>query len=470
MKKVFVIFAVLTAMLLMVGCQNKSQAKKESSEPIKIGDLTWSSMAEKKMNLNDGLAYCKNLNEGGYTDWRLPNIDELRTLIKNHPGTQSGGSCLISEKAGKLASGDWTIDDCGSRDGSNFSKLGDTGWFLSSSQQADYSDVAWAVNFDLGLVHSGYDKDTTSYVRCVRGSQNEVSPQNLTWSSKADKDMNWDDAVAYCKNLNEGGYSDWHLPTISELRTLIQNCPKTENGGECGVTDSCLSGKCRNDACSGCGADSTSKHSKLGDTEWFWSFYVQADNSVNAWRVSFYYGNVSSYNKNTTYSVRCVRGSQNEASLQNPTVASSRSETSAKKEPAGPTKIGDLTWSSKADKWMNWHDAVAYCKNLNEGRHNDWRLPNIDELRTLIQNHPGTQSGGSCQISEKAGKLAGGDWTNDCISRDGRNFSKLGDTGCWFWSSSVRSDNSDNAWQVDFGNGGVYDIDKSGGYDVRCVR
>ena len=39
-----------------------------------------------------------------------------------------------------------------------------------------------------------------------------------------------------------------------------------------------------------------------------------------------------------------------------------------------------LQWSKKAPGVMNWDDAVKYCKNLKEGKHNDWRLPDIDEL------------------------------------------------------------------------------------------
>ena len=129
-----------------------------------------------------------------------------------------------------------------------------------------------------------------------------------------------------------------------------------------------------------------------------------------------------------------------------------------------------LQWSNKAPDKMNWNNAVNYCKNLTEGGYIDWRLPNIDELRTLIQNHPGTQTGGSCPISEKAGKLAGRDWTDDCRGRSGSNFSKLGDTG-WFWSSSTRSGSTGSAWYVYFYDGYVsYDYKTDNGSYVRCVR
>ena len=129
-----------------------------------------------------------------------------------------------------------------------------------------------------------------------------------------------------------------------------------------------------------------------------------------------------------------------------------------------------LQWSEKSSHEMDWNAAINYCKNLNEDGYSDWRLPNIDELRTLIQNHSGTQTGGTCQISEKARKLSWGDRTNDCNGRNRSNFSKLGDSG-WFWSSSVRSDDSYGAWWVVyFDDGGVlYDIKDHENY-VRCVR
>ena len=146
-------------------------------------------------------------------------------------------------------------------------------------------------------------------------------------------------------------------------------------------------------------------------------------------------------------------------------------ERKSKKNESAPVQAErkSLQWSGKASKTMKWNDAVNYCKNLNEGGYTDWRLPNIDELRTLIKNHPGTQIGGSCPISEKKGKLAWRDRISDCDIRNGNNFSKLGDFS-WFWSSSTISDYIDFAWGVDFGHGYIYDGSKSLGYNVRCVR
>jgi ABC-type transport system substrate-binding protein len=43
----------------------------------------------------------------------------------------------------------------------------------------------------------------------------------LTWT-KADNgsDVNWNQATDYCSSLRLGGYSDWRLPTIDELKGI----------------------------------------------------------------------------------------------------------------------------------------------------------------------------------------------------------------------------------------------------------
>ena len=132
------------------------------------------------------------------------------------------------------------------------------------------------------------------------------SPINgLIWSSKYGE-MDWDEAVSYCESLTECGYNGWHLASISELRKLIQNCPKTQSGGSCGVTDSCLSTTCSSTDCSLPRCHS-SELSIFGDTDTFWSSSEDFDHSNMAWRVMFQDTSISTYSKTVTFYFRCAR-------------------------------------------------------------------------------------------------------------------------------------------------------------------
>ena len=137
-----------------------------------------------------------------------------------------------------------------------------------------------------------------------------------------------------------------------------------------------------------------------------------------------------------------------------------------------------LTWSKKSDTTYTWSHAVTYCDNLTEGGYSDWRLPNINELRTLIQNCSATQfpqiGEESCGITHPDHLSYNDDWNSACngCTYDENNpgqYSKFGDTG-WFLSSSTRSDISHSAWYVLFDSGGVRYGSEYGGNNVRCVR
>jgi len=44
----------------------------------------------------------------------------------------------------------------------------------------------------------------------------------LMWAKKSsDQEVNWRQAIKYCKALQLGGYNDWYLPTIDELKPLF---------------------------------------------------------------------------------------------------------------------------------------------------------------------------------------------------------------------------------------------------------
>lgn len=136
----------------------------------------------------------------------------------------------------------------------------------------------------------------------------------LMWQNGNGFGGEWEGANNYCTNLDRGGYKDWRLPTVSELRSLIRGCPATRPGGSCGVTDSCLEDDCWNDPCDGCepeqgpGLDGLYAPSELSGDGWeYWTSDPVPDQDERVWYINFRFGNVF-HNPDSLYTnARCVR-------------------------------------------------------------------------------------------------------------------------------------------------------------------
>jgi hypothetical protein len=56
------------------------------------------------------------------------------------------------------------------------------------------------------------------------------SKTTLMWASKSSETMAWDKAVAYVKNYKGSGYTDWRMPTKSELESLMDPWLRSPKG------------------------------------------------------------------------------------------------------------------------------------------------------------------------------------------------------------------------------------------------
>ena len=164
----------------------------------------------------------------------------------------------------------------------------------------------------------------------------------------------WSEAVAYCDGLNYAGYSDWRLPTIKEIETAIDYSQHSLN-------------------------------SVFENKSWTWTSSESIDDT--AW-VYTSYGNLyyqfiemtglsdSIYYKVSKFPVRCVRSGED----VEVTYVRNSDETVSSDE-------SKLMWQDNYDSESEnllWEEAIDYCENLSLAGYSDWRLPNVRELKNIL--------------------------------------------------------------------------------------
>ena len=149
-----------------------------------------------------------------------------------------------------------------------------------------------------------------------------------------------------------------------------------------------------------------------------------------------------------------------------------------------------LSWQNPpADRQMTPEEARDYCDGLVIGEMFDWRLPDIDQLRSLVRGCPLTvplERGGSCPVSascteEKCGIPSVCEWP--CARQGGPGMhgeywdAALSGTSFGYWSASSVPCMSENCrymgpwtWAVFFDSGTVGFEGDQARLTVRCVH
>jgi len=225
-----------------------------------VTGLMWQKSPGNKQTLSQATAGARRCKTGGYTDWRVPTIKELYSLIlftgtdpdpmaSDTSGLTPFISTVFDFQYGDQRKGERIID----------SQYGSRTKYVSTTMKGD--STLFGVNFADGRI-KGYGtksprtkKEKRFYFIYVRGNKfygkndfedNEDgtitdNATSLTWMKvdsgalKAgyykDGRMNWRQALEWSEALEYGGHSDWRLPNAKELQSIVDytRSPKTTN-------------------------------------------------------------------------------------------------------------------------------------------------------------------------------------------------------------------------------------------------
>lgn len=202
--------------------------------------------ADDKKTHTESRAYCENLTLGGYSDWRLPHIKELYSLIdfrgtdpSGYEGTDTSGlTPFIDDSVFDFNWGDTEANPPERLIDAQYAS--DT---LYVDTAANNGSTLFGVNFADGRIKgyglSAFNNEKTFYCQCVRENPaygtNDFTDNGdgtitdnatgLMWSQNDNgQGVNWEDALAWVASQNTAnylGYNDWRMPSAKELQSIV---------------------------------------------------------------------------------------------------------------------------------------------------------------------------------------------------------------------------------------------------------
>ena len=162
---------------------------------------------------------CDALDLGGYDDWRVPAAREAENLIAYGsnsalPGVFTGGVFArdyfvwTRTPSPGIADSTLMINEEVIRSSDNLIAAG------RRSLNLCVRGASW-LSFDYEFTLQDKGTDSTADDTVVE------SRTGLIWDRRETTTRTWQDALAYCENLNHDGKTDWRLPSLNELLTLV---------------------------------------------------------------------------------------------------------------------------------------------------------------------------------------------------------------------------------------------------------
>lgn len=202
-----------------------------------ITGLMWQKDMDQKMTFDEAFTKANSSTLGGYSDWRIPTLKELYSLIL-FTGEVKGEHAIkmfmdtdyFNQPLGNVNANEREID----------AQTWSATEYVGKTMNADAT--VFGVNFVDGRI-KGYPKynprtksENKMYFRMVRGNsaygKNNFVDNNdgtisdlatgLMWQ-KADDGIgkDWETSLSYAENLELASHSDWRLPNAKELQSIV---------------------------------------------------------------------------------------------------------------------------------------------------------------------------------------------------------------------------------------------------------
>jgi len=345
--------------------------------------------------------FCRASRIGGYSDWRLPTVEELKKIYEGKREFDEKPGIYHIKKGIFLS--DTTVWSSTQGVGFDFQYAENMFGTRALCVRVDNGRAPAPISHAQpaspegqvlpGAADASSHGQSTPLAPSLAGVWTD-SETGLMWQSESGQsDRTWPQADSYCRDLRLAGFSDWRLATLNELESVY---PHTLSGGGRDVQPSSMA---------------------------IWSS-EQTPDSRHAWY--FYFMDARRFSlavNDSSHGVRalCVRGTFNghfhsiageaaERQRQERAIDSQQRNAyvSATQGVWSDPSVNALMWMSKDNgRDIKWIDAESFCRASRVSGYSDWRLPTLDELKGIYDGKPNLQNVGSGYHVKKGIFLSG---------------------------------------------------------------
>jgi hypothetical protein len=183
-----------------------------------ITGLMWQQVDGGEMTFDKAVINASDLVLGGYSDWRMPSILELNSLLNHDKNNPALNTVYFTATAAQYWwSGQKQVNDA------TKAWCANAGGGIGNHPVSETVSAGGAKKFHVRAVRD-ISTPTTIATRFIDNKNGTTTDQltGLIWQQIPTDSMTWEQALITAENLVSGGSSLWRMPNIKEIQSISE--------------------------------------------------------------------------------------------------------------------------------------------------------------------------------------------------------------------------------------------------------
>lgn len=185
----------------------------------KITGLMWQKVDAGESTWDNAVTRAASVTTGGYTDWRLPTPTELFSIVNHNNGNPAAmNTTYFPVNPNGAAEYFWTSDIYGA----DATKIWcvNAGGGMGPKPKSETLGAGGTLRYHARYVRGAKPGNGHNYINNLDGTITDADT-GLMWTQVPGPATTWTGALSYAENLTLAGYTDWRVPNIKELQSLV---------------------------------------------------------------------------------------------------------------------------------------------------------------------------------------------------------------------------------------------------------